>query len=104
MAVPQTLPEACADLLLFALEIQKKGVDIRDGEVLRERTKAKLSELEAVAERLGYARGDIDDTVYAIVATIDELFGYRAEWGFPSEADRREIVQLMEGDARMRTP
>ena len=37
-------------------------------------------------------------------ATLDELFGYRAEWGFPSEADRREIVQLMEGDARMRTP
>jgi len=37
-------------------------------------------------------------------ATLDELFGYRAEWGFPSEADQREIVQLMEGDARMGTP
>ena len=30
-------------------------------------------------------------------ATVTELFGYQTEWGFPSEADRREIVQVMEG-------
>ena len=30
-------------------------------------------------------------------ATLTELFGYQTEWGFPSEADRREIVQVMEG-------
>ena len=36
--------------------------------------------------------------------TLDELFGYRPDWGFPSEADREEIVRVMEGDARMRMP
>ncbi len=30
-------------------------------------------------------------------ATLDELFGYRSDWGFPSEADRDEIVRVMEG-------
>ena len=30
-------------------------------------------------------------------ATLTELFGYQAGWGFPSEADQREIVQVMEG-------
>ena len=29
-------------------------------------------------------------------ATLHEIFGYRADWGFPSEADRREIVKVME--------
>jgi hypothetical protein len=29
-------------------------------------------------------------------ATLQELFGYRAGWGFPSEADQREILQIME--------
>ena len=32
-------------------------------------------------------------------ATLTELFGYQAEWGFPSEADRREIVKVMQGGA-----
>jgi len=27
--------------------------------------------------------------------TLTELFGYRQGWGFPSEADRREIEQVM---------
>ena len=30
-------------------------------------------------------------------ATLTELFGYQSGWGFPSDADRREIVQIMEG-------
>ena len=30
-------------------------------------------------------------------STLTELFGYRPGWGFPSEADQREIVQVMEG-------
>ena len=34
-------------------------------------------------------------------ATLDELFGYRADWGFPSEEDRHEIVRVMEGADRM---
>ena len=29
-------------------------------------------------------------------STLNELFGYRPEWGFPSQADRLEIVRLME--------
>ncbi len=33
-------------------------------------------------------------------ATLDEIFGYRSDWGFPSEADRREIVLMMEGHAQ----
>ena len=43
-------------------------------------------------------------------ATLTELFGYRSGWGFPSEEDRREIVQMMEAPApreapaRMRAP
>ena len=32
-------------------------------------------------------------------ATLYEIFGYRADWGFPSEADRREIVKVMEAGA-----
>ena len=31
-------------------------------------------------------------------ATLTELFQYRPDWGFPSEADRRDIVRIMEGD------
>lgn len=30
-------------------------------------------------------------------STLLEVFGYRSGWGFPSEADRREIVRVMEG-------
>ena len=30
-------------------------------------------------------------------STLHEIFRYRSGWGFPSEADRREIVQVMEG-------
>ena len=30
-------------------------------------------------------------------STLHEIFGYRRGWGFPSDADRREIVQIMEG-------
>jgi glutamate synthase domain-containing protein 2 len=29
-------------------------------------------------------------------STLHEVFGYRSEWGFPSDADRREIVQIMD--------
>ena len=36
--------------------------------------------------------------------TLGELFEYRADWGFPSEADRREIVQMMEGAAPRSMP
>jgi hypothetical protein len=36
-------------------------------------------------------------------ATLHELFGYRADWGLPSEEDRREIVRIMEDAARMGT-
>jgi len=36
-------------------------------------------------------------------ATLHELFGYRVGWGLPSEEDRREIVRMMEGAARMET-
>ena len=32
-------------------------------------------------------------------STLIEHFGYRSGWGFPSEADRREIVRVMEGGA-----
>jgi glutamate synthase domain-containing protein 2 len=32
-------------------------------------------------------------------STLIEIFGYRSGWGFPSEADRREIVRVMEGGA-----
>ena len=28
-------------------------------------------------------------------STLHEIFGYRSAWGFPSEADRREIVRIM---------
>lgn len=28
-------------------------------------------------------------------STLHEVFGYQSEWGFPSAADRREIVQIM---------
>ena len=30
-------------------------------------------------------------------ATLLELFGYEEGWGFPSEADRREIMEVMTG-------
>ena len=30
-------------------------------------------------------------------STLIEIFGYRSGWGFPSEADRREIVRVMDG-------
>ena len=32
-------------------------------------------------------------------STLSELFGYRADWGFPSEEDRLEIVRVMQGAA-----
>jgi hypothetical protein len=32
-------------------------------------------------------------------STLHEIFGYRPGWGFPSEADRREIVHVMESGA-----
>ena len=32
-------------------------------------------------------------------ATLEELFDYRSEWGFPSETDQHEIARVMEGVA-----
>ena len=32
-------------------------------------------------------------------STLNEIFGYRPAWGFPSEADQREIVHVMESGA-----
>ena len=37
-------------------------------------------------------------------ATLTELFGYRSGWGFPSEEDRHEIVQIMQAPTRMKPP
>jgi type VI secretion system protein ImpK len=79
------LSKAASDLLLLIHEMQRPGVEPPPGQTLRERIKAKLSQLETEAERNGVARGDIDDAKYALVATIDETLafsGWASKLGF----------------------
>ena len=70
------LAQACSDLLLLAVEVQKPGATLPEAPVFRERVKERLRTFETEAERLGFGKPDVEDAKYAMVAAIDEALHF----------------------------
>jgi len=84
--------------LMRGLDPTSKAVRLANYVVTLRKELLQLSRASGVAHP-GLLAGDMIEILDGRFgsSTLQELFGYRPDWGLPSEADRRQITGVMEG-------